>query len=161
MLMVRGFVLIAGLATLIVAGRADGQPGAIDGARRADRTEVAYRFACGNLRTDFSFRQEWRELASVNDEVGRALGVRLTALVVPGRRIGASGLASVRALVRSFAWIDTVTATCSGGEVTLSVHGMELAAWLASFRGNAGGWQRPASVTRTIRISPRGGVLIS
>jgi hypothetical protein len=156
----RGLVLAAGLAAMVAAGPAGAQP-SVDGARMADRTEVSYRFACGAARADFSFRQERRALASVDDDTGRALSVRLAALVVPGRRIGASALASVRALVRSFGWIETVTATCSGGEVTLSVRGMELAAWLASFSGNRGNWQRPASVTRTIRISPRGRVAIS
>jgi hypothetical protein len=66
----------------------------------------------------------------------------------------------VRALVRSFGWIDTVTAYCSGGEVTLWVHGMELAAWIGSMN-HPGGWQRPDSVLRTIRLSPRGEVVIS
>lgn len=158
--MVRRVVLVAALAALIAVGRAEAWPDDME-EQKAHQTDVAYRFACGTVRANFSYRQERRSLASVNEELGRALSVRLTALVVPGRRIGTSGLASVRALLRSFAWIDTVNAYCSGGEVTLWLRGMDLAAWIGSFRNDPGGWQRPASVLRTIRISPRGEVVIS
>jgi hypothetical protein len=150
--MTQKLLIVAGLATILSAQTLPAEPSIGTDGQYHPVVEGVYSFDCTNIRTEIRYRQERLAPESVGS-LEESLRVTLLALSVAGRSVSSSDLERGRAILRSFAWITRVDATCYAGRVTISVQGMPLDPFIASVNDDG---DLPALRTKTIRLSQGG-----
>lgn len=154
--------LILGVAASVASGSLVSlpeEPSGFDGQHPPVRLEGTHQFDCGNIRAALKYRQERLPPESVAS-LEESLRVTLLELSVLDRDVSASDFEAARDLLRTFAWIHRVDATCYAGEVTIDINGMPLRPFIASLSNRVEG-ETPELRTRTIRLSESGIVYVS